>query len=274
MKRVCSRMTGSRSIGSAFTLIELLIVIAAISLLLAVMLPALHVARRSAHRAACQTNLRQIALAWNAYLVDNDHRLYQGLNADYDFGGWTGTGSGAISRPLNHHLGLPTKGATQTEAKVFRCPADQGDRDYGSLAYRYFGNSYQTNLLLVGPDAIPTWRTLPEPVVNLHRQINERLKNLSAASLSNPEQLLLVGDRNWVAQWDLTVKPDEGGRSWHDREAHYNLAFLDGHVEFVRICKGVYIDPDFTYRIQPFQELDKLTLEAQSQVLAELSSGD
>jgi prepilin-type processing-associated H-X9-DG protein len=267
-------MIGSRSIGLAFTLIELLVVIAAISLLLAVMLPALHAARRLTHRAICKNNLRQIALAWNEYLADSNHRFYQGLNADYDFGGWTGTGGGAVSRPLNHHLGLPTKLATQTEAKVFRCPADQGDRDYGSLAYRYFGNSYQTNLLLVGPDAIPTWSILPEPVVALHRQINQRLRDLNAASLVNPGQLLLVGDRNWVAQWDLTVNPNEGGRSWHGREAHYNLAFLDGHVEFVHICKGVYIDPDFTYRIQPFKELDELTLEVQSQILDQSSGGD
>lgn len=59
----------------AFTLIELLTVVAIIATLAALLLPALGRARDQARRAGCISNLRQQGLAWRLYLDENTGRF-------------------------------------------------------------------------------------------------------------------------------------------------------------------------------------------------------
>ena len=58
----------------AFTLIELLIVLAVISILTAILLPALANARGQARMAVCRSNLRQLSIANNGYAAENNDR--------------------------------------------------------------------------------------------------------------------------------------------------------------------------------------------------------
>ena len=84
----------TRRTPTAFTLVELLVVIAIISLLIALLLPAAQSARESARRALCSNNLKQLALGLQSFHGAREH-LPLGI-----YGGTTGLGWGAKILPF------------------------------------------------------------------------------------------------------------------------------------------------------------------------------
>jgi prepilin-type processing-associated H-X9-DG protein len=236
----------------AFTLVELLVVIAMITTLTAILLPVLGRVRQLGRRTACQGNLRQVSMAWFVYFSDHNGKALQGLNADIAFAGWEGYLLPlGLPRPLNPHLSLPLVCTSELQAVIVKCPADTGrDERYKMPIHASHGNSYRTNIWIIGPDQTNRMDRNP----TLTDALNDRgLRNLNIWKADSPSRLLLVGDHHWVDQWwdPLPEDPEQARqelkkKEWHGVPQHFNMAFLDGHVVFFKIPQGQYDTDQYT----------------------------
>ena len=78
----------------AFTLIELLVVIAIIALLMAIIMPALSLAKKKAATTVCLSNTKNLSLGWYMYMGENDGRIMSsednGTEDNQNYVGWCG----------------------------------------------------------------------------------------------------------------------------------------------------------------------------------------
>jgi prepilin-type N-terminal cleavage/methylation domain-containing protein len=248
---------------TGFTLIELLVVIAIIAVLIAISLPALGKARALARRAACKNNLKQIALAYKLYLNDNEGRFLRRLNSNYDYGGWQTNEFDTLPRPVTRYIERAAQQTREKQVPVFRCPGDRGGEDGAGPTCSFTGNSYQASPALVNPGLLPAAAWFPDPWRSVNALMHQQGEQLKQENVSQPSQQLWIGDYHWVDQWDPSWTW-ECGPAWHGAFHRYNMVFLDSHIEYVKIVKGLYITDD--YRMQPCRQIDGQVKELQEEV--------
>ncbi|MHC4314123.1 MAG: hypothetical protein ACYSW3_16840 [Planctomycetota bacterium] len=135
--------------------------------------------------------------------------------------------------------------------------------------YHVCGTSYNTNIFLIGPGGFSFNLFYPPALITpdvtlLGQKINERVPGVSVDEVANPSRLLLIGDYGWINQWKPRPHPRPEWKElaeWHGRVDCHNLAFLDGHVEYLNIRKGFWVTSE--YCVLPFRELFDLAYKVQ-----------
>ena len=119
---------------SGFTLVELLTVIAIISILAALLFPALGKVKASAKKSACLNNLHQIGIAVNTYVTGYDDYLPFCIRVP-----------DTPDNPFSVANIISLKDRT-----VYHCPADTLKNYEGKTFYALHGTSYEWNSWLNG----------------------------------------------------------------------------------------------------------------------------
>jgi len=193
----------------AFTLIEILVVLAIIAVLAAILLPVLSRVREKGRAAVCQSNLKQIGTAITMYAQDWDYfpRALDAAdkNAPQIWSGWPGGAQIMAETPM---LPVVLDPYIKGDA-VWGCPSDSG-YDYDDIA----------NVVI---DARPT--AYQKFGISYSYRTELMLRTLSDDRLPEPAETNVLNDANGGWHGSSTFGFGEGRR--------YNMLFADNHVKSV-----------------------------------------
>ena len=215
-------LRSDRATKRAFTLVELLVVLAVIALLAAILFPVFAFARNGARRTVCSSNLRQTGIAFSLYQQDNDGQfpaapvavqdmtvpanyfpLHDGFceGAVVGLGSWTDLVLPYVGRRAPSPQSLTSSRPT---SPLFFCPSDTDPP-----ARFYF--TVQSEGTPATSFAYKMWLATGKSEIDVPK----------------PEQMAMLWE-----QKDFHVGGNDNDSS---RASQMNVLFVDGHVHWKRL---------------------------------------
>jgi prepilin-type N-terminal cleavage/methylation domain-containing protein len=251
-----AELGGSRA---AFTLIEMLAVVAMLAVLMSLLFPVVDKAIEHARKSACMSNQRQIGVAFISFAIDNQGRV--------PTAGWREPGSNLNAPRWNNvlaaHAGLGPD--------IFRCPADDERRllrpednwsdttgippqaeSYASYAAN--GHHELTGRITDGirapldPRGIsdPLNFTIPPdaPILELsygNRSVQMWAKPVRMHDFPHPANLILVAEGGWgaIAFTDQFFDQAPGRYTRAHKGGTQSFLFADGRVEHMKMTQTI-----------------------------------
>ena len=214
--------------SKGFTLIELLVVISVVALLMAILMQVLARARLQGKAAVCLSNLRQMAIASQMYVNNNDgyypiaymHELTDSMFISYAWDFTTIKNWDTLEQKVIP--GLLWQG--DTIEKIQQCPSYKGSHNW--FADPYTGYNYNTSY--IG-----------------HGQLESIITPARAVMVRKPSECALFGDGQWAGGANKFMRapwPSEGDAAFFGRATgtqgyrhcgKTNVAYCDGHARAV-----------------------------------------
>ena len=242
----CADLTMFAEKRKAFTLVELLVVIAIIALLMAVLMPALAAARSQCRSVVCKSNLRQLVLANIGYAMENDGFYVPAASDMWDNRGcrrWHGVRNN-LNEPFD-----PLKGPLAgylANGEVRKCPEgvnfvkgqnwsanyEQGGGGYGYNATYIGGRHWQNGIAFNEAytrttDMIEVGRP-SETLMFADTAISQNGIDLIETSFAW-QPFIVWGGRQMSSYMSPTIHFRHRG--------HANIGWTDGHIDSRKMAK-------------------------------------
>jgi prepilin-type N-terminal cleavage/methylation domain-containing protein/prepilin-type processing-associated H-X9-DG protein len=208
---------------SAFTLIELLIVIAIIAILAAILFPVFARARENARRSSCQSNLKQIGLGIMQYSQDYDEKMVSSRNDGYQ----------GVYKQCWYSMIEPYV----KSAQVFRCPSSTvktnatytgGSNQPPALPFSYIANAGIDGNKNYGTDGTNGDRPM----------LDAQFDTISLSSFQTPSTTLLISELNsdpgQEKFYNAAALVNGTASRFMNHLGRTNFLFVDGHVKALK----------------------------------------